>query len=270
MTTGNPLVTHPLIDKVSFTGSYLTGSRIMGTSSEGTKSVTLELGGKSSLICFEDADLNSAIDWILCSIFWNSGQICSATSRLLVHSSIKDKVLQRLVEETKKIQVGDGMKEGTKMGPIVSKNQYEKVKRYIQSGIKEGAVLLTGGIPDPSEFPEGGYFIRPTIFDNVNQSMTIWREEIFGPVLMIQTFDTEEEAIHMANDSEYGLAGAVFSTNEERCNRVVKKLKVGITWINCAQPQDIRLPVNSKNLYLNEIYLKCFFFFLISFVNTFK
>jgi len=170
--------------------------------------------------------------------FLNGGQVCSATSRLLVHEKISERLLERLVEETRKIQIGDplepeNMEKTGLLGPLVGQAHLEKVLKYIEIGKKEGGVLLTGGGKPAGHTT--GYYVEPTIF-RVNPSMTIWKEEIFGPVLAVATFRTEEEAVHLANDSDYGLASAVMSNDEARCKRISRSLRAGLVWVNCSQP----------------------------------
>ncbi len=173
--------------------------------------------------------------------FWTNGQICSATSRLLVHDSIADKLLSRLSEEAKKIYVGDPFTDkDPSMGPLVSKGQYERVLSFVKSGVDQGAKLLTGG--KRPEYQSKGYYLEPTVFIDVKENMTIWREEIFGPVLSVMRFKTEEEALKMANDTCYGLGAAVLSKDKEKCERFVKGVRAGICWVNCSQPCFVQGP----------------------------
>lgn len=237
---GDALSKHPNVHKVAFTGSVQTGSTVMNNASKDLKNVTLELGGKSPIIVFPDADIEQAVEWILLGIFFNGGQVCSATSRLIVHKDIEDILIKRLVEEANKIRVGDGLDEKTYLGPLVSKGQWEKVMQYITKGKEEGAKLLCGG-GRPHNL-QNGYYVQPTIFSNVKSHMTIWKEEIFGPVLCCMSFSTEEEAISLANDSSYGLAGAVMSKNKDTCERISRALRVGIVWVNCSQPTYCQAP----------------------------
>jgi betaine-aldehyde dehydrogenase len=235
---GQPLVEHPLVQKVSFTGSVPTGSRIATTAAKDIKKCSLELGGKSPIIVFPDADLDQVYDWVSMGIFCNAGQICCATSRLLIHESIKEKVLARLAEIANKIKMGSGMDPSTKLGPVVNDTQYTKIAGYIKSGIDQGAKAVVGGVPADS----AGFFISPTIFDNVKSDMTIWREEIFGPVLSVMTFKNADEAIELANNTIYGLAAAVMSKDKATCDRLTKELDVGTVWVNCSQPSFVELP----------------------------
>eukprot|EP01027_Heterolobosea_sp_BB2_P024622 GEZU01037138.1.p1 GENE.GEZU01037138.1~~GEZU01037138.1.p1 ORF type:complete len:496 (+),score=203.08 GEZU01037138.1:106-1593(+) len=231
---GEPLAKHPDVDKIAFTGSVPTGSKLMEIAAHDVKNVTLELGGKSPFIVFADADIDKVVEWIMVGIFFNQGQVCSATSRLLVEEDIAPKILDRLKEEIAKIKIGNGLEDDVKLGPLVSKTQHQKVLNYIQMGVEEGAKLVVGG-KRPESLPKG-YFVEPTVFTDVPTSSRIWKEEIFGPVLAMRTFKDEEEAIKLANDTSYGLAGAVMSKDRARCERVAEKLRAGITWINCSQP----------------------------------
>ena len=231
---GQPLAESHLVDKVAFTGGTATGRRIMQAATGNIKKISLELGGKSPNIVFADADFEVAVDYALFGIFANSGQVCSAGSRLLLEESIHDRFVERLVERATKIQVGDGFGQDTEMGPLISPQHMEKVQSYIQSGLDEGARLLCGGTRP--EGMESGNYLLPTIFTDTRPDMRIVQEEIFGPVLVIQTFKDEADAIRLANDSIYGLAGGVFTNDITKAHRVVKKLRVGITWINTYHP----------------------------------
>ncbi|CAN1179818.1 Aminoaldehyde dehydrogenase ALDH10A8, chloroplastic [Linum perenne] len=231
---GAPLAAHPNVDKIAFTGSSATGSRIMTAAAKLVKPVSMELGGKSPIIVFEDVDLDKAAEWTAFGCFWTNGQICSATSRLLVHESIATEFLDRLVKWVKNIKISDPFEEGCRLGPVVSAGQYEKVMKFISTAKSEGATILTGG--DRPKHLKKGFFIEPTIITDVTTSMEIWKEEVFGPVLCVKTFSTEDEAIDLANDTRYGLAAAVISNDEERCDRVSKAFRSGIVWVNCSQP----------------------------------
>eukprot|EP01116_Phalansterium_solitarium_P019594 TRINITY_DN5535_c0_g1_i2.p1 TRINITY_DN5535_c0_g1~~TRINITY_DN5535_c0_g1_i2.p1 ORF type:complete len:713 (+),score=274.80 TRINITY_DN5535_c0_g1_i2:111-2141(+) len=238
---GQPLSVHPDVEKIAFTGSVPTGAKIAGAGAAAIKKVSLELGGKSPFIIFDDSSLEQAVEWIMFGIFANQGQVCSATSRLLVQDTLAPRLLPRLVEEAKKIKIGSGVEEATKLGPLVSEVQYNRVRGFIRSGLEQGATLATGGLPSRAELLSG-YFVEPTIFVDVKPEMAIWREEIFGPVLSVMTFATEEEAVALANDSTYGLAGGVMSRDRERCTRVANALQVGVVWINCSQPCFVEAP----------------------------
>jgi len=238
---GQPLTLHPKIEKVAFTGSVLTGSKVMKMASDQIKKVSLELGGKSPFIVFDDVNINQATEWIMYGILWNQGQNCSATSRVLIHENVYQTILNRILEEVKKIKIGSGFNPENKLGPLISEGQYHKVINYIRIGEKEGAKVACGGVPTKPELMSG-YFVEPTIFVDVEPNMTIWNEEIFGPVLCIRKFKTEEEALKLANDSSYGLASAVMSANKERCRRFVKGLRSGVVWVNCSQPTMVEGP----------------------------
>lgn len=238
---GQPLSNHADVEKIAFTGSVATGSRVMGNASTSLKKVTLELGGKSPLIIFDDTDVKQAVEWIMFGIFFNQGQVCSATSRVLIQEAIYDKVLQKLREEIQKIKIGPGLDKSTKLGPIVSEGQYNRVLSFIKKGQEEGAKIITGGIPQKEELLKG-FFVEPTVFADVPENASIWRDEIFGPVLCVKPFKTEESAIDIANKTHYGLAGAVMSKDKARCSRVAKSLRAGIIWVNCSQPTFIEAP----------------------------
>lgn len=237
---GQALSQHPGVDKLAFTGSVPTGSKIMQVAAKQIKNISLELGGKSPLIVFADSDIEKAVEWIMFGVFWNQGQVCSATSRVLVEESLYPKLLARLTKETKKITIGAGDEEGILLGPLVNKAQYEKVLHAIKRGVDEGGRIVTGG-GRPSGL-ETGYYIEPTIFADIAEDSWIWKEEVFGPVLCIKSFTSEAEAIRMANDSRFGLAAAVISKDEKRCERVAKAFRAGIVWINCSQPTFCEAP----------------------------
>ncbi|XP_039815904.1 betaine aldehyde dehydrogenase 2 isoform X2 [Panicum virgatum] len=198
------------------------------------KPVTLELGGKSPIVVFDDVDIETAVEWTLFGCFWTNGQICSATSRLLIHSKIAEEFKERMVAWAKNIKVSDPLEEGCRLGPVVSKGQYEKIKKFISNAKSEGATILTGGVR-PAHL-EKGFYLEPTIIADVSTSMEIWREEVFGPVLCVKEFSTEDEAIELANDTHYGLAGAVISRDRERCQRLSEEIDAGCIWVNCSQP----------------------------------
>ncbi|XP_057417600.1 aminoaldehyde dehydrogenase 2, peroxisomal [Lotus japonicus] len=231
---GAPLASHPDVDKIAFTGSSATGSKVMTAAAQLVKPVSLELGGKSPLIVFEDVDLDKAAEWTIFGCFWTNGQICSATSRLIVHESIAKEFLDRIVKWIKNIKISDPLEEGCRLGPVVSEGQYEKIMKFISNAKSEGATILTGG--SRPEHLKKGFFVEPTVITDVTTSMQIWKEEVFGPVLCVKTFSTEEEAINLANDTIYGLGAAVISNDLERCDRITKAFKAGIVWVNCSQP----------------------------------
>ncbi len=239
---GEELADSPLVNKVAFTGGTVTGRKILVSSSGNLKKVTLELGGKNPNIVFADAHFDSAVDGALFAAFANQGEVCSAGSRLLVERSIYAKLVAAMVAKVPRIKLGHGLQPGVKMGPLVTNAHREKVENYIKIGIAEGATLACGGKrPSGRDFDRGN-FLEPTIFTNVTPQMRIAREEIFGPVLSVIAFDTEEEAIRIANDSDYGLAAGVWTLNINRGIRVVRELRAGITWINTYHPTFNELP----------------------------
>ena len=233
---GHTIAASDLVDKVAFTGGTKTGRAIMQAATGNLKKISLELGGKSPNIVFADADFNTAVDYALFGIFANAGQVCSAGSRLLVEESIADKFVNAVVERAKKIKVGDGFDPSAEMGPLISRAHEERVEGYIKAGVAEGATLACGGKRLPGELGEKGNFIEPTVFTHTKPDMKIVQEEIFGPVLVVQTFADEKEAVKLANDTIYGLAGAVFTNDVAKAHRVIRKLRAGITWINTYHP----------------------------------
>ncbi|THK34067.1 aldehyde dehydrogenase family protein [Ensifer sp. MPMI2T] len=237
---GEPLTEHPLVDKLAFTGSVPTGRKVMMAGAQDIKNISLELGGKSPFVVFADSDIEKAVEWIMFGIFWNQGQVCSATSRVLVEEPIYDAVLKRLTEEAAKIKIGSGLDEGTLLGPIVSKGQYDKILGAIERARLDGATVATGG-GRPAGF-DSGYFIEPTVLTDITTDSFVWREEIFGPVVCVMPFSDEEEAIRLANDSRFGLAAAVMSEDRARCERVARAFRAGIVWINCSQPTFTEAP----------------------------
>jgi betaine-aldehyde dehydrogenase len=234
-TVGHALAASTLVDKIAFTGGTKTGRSIMQAATSNLKKISLELGGKSPNVVFADADFDTAVDYALFGIFANSGQVCSAGSRLIVERSIHDKLLDRIVERARKIRVGDGFDPNSEMGPIISPVHRERVESYIATGREEGAKLLCGGERLGGSLANGN-FIAPTIFDGTKPDMRIVQEEIFGPVLVVQTFEDEADAIRLANDTVYGLAGAVFTQDVAKAHRVIRKMRAGITWINTYHP----------------------------------
>lgn len=231
---GQPLTEHPLVDKLAFTGSVPTGRKVMMAGAQDIKNVSLELGGKSPFVVFADSDIDKAVEWIMFGIFWNQGQVCSATSRVLVEEPIYDAVVKRLCEEAAKITIGNGLDEGTLLGPIVSKGQYDKILTAIDRARQDGATIAAGG-GRPAGF-NSGYFIEPTVLTDMSEDSYVWREEIFGPVVCVKPFVDEVDAVRMANDSRFGLAAAVMSADKQRCERVARALRAGIVWVNCSQP----------------------------------
>lgn len=237
---GQAIVEHPEVNKLAFTGSAAVGSMIMAEAARDIKRVSLELGGKSPFLIFEDADIEEAVEWIMFGIFWNQGQVCSATSRVLIHDKIYEQVINRLIIEAQKITIGDGLQEGILLGPLVSDAQHKKVIAAVDKAKSDGALVLTGG-KQPDHLQQG-FFFEPTILANVDLNSDAWKEEIFGPVVCVHPFSTEEEALRLANDSRYGLAAAVMTKDVERAERVSSRLKAGIIWINCSQPTFTEAP----------------------------
>ncbi|KAH7105698.1 NAD-aldehyde dehydrogenase [Auriculariales sp. MPI-PUGE-AT-0066] len=225
---GAALAEHPDVDKVAFTGSTAVGRKIMQAAANNLKKISLELGGKSPSIIFESVDLDQAAAWSAFGILWNSGQDCTAGSRLYVHENIYDKFLEILIQKASQFKVGDGFTDDASGGPLISKTQYDKVWNYIEEGKKAGAKVVIGG----EKIPGPGYYVPPTIFVDVKPDMKIVKEEIFGPVLCVQKFSTEEEAIALANDTIYGLAAAVHSNDQAQLHRVSNALQAGTIWIN--------------------------------------
>jgi betaine-aldehyde dehydrogenase len=233
---GARLSEHPDVDKIAFTGGTDTGRLVMKAAAGNLKKISLELGGKSPCVVFEDADLETAVDWALFAIFANQGQVCSAGSRLLVQASVHDRFVTRLVERAKSIVVGPGLMEGTEMGPLITKEHMERVMGYIGIGKAEGATLACGGDRLTEGSLGAGWFVAPTIFTGCTPKMRIVQEEVFGPVLAVLPFVDEADAIRLANDSVFGLAGGVFTTDGARGLRFVKALRAGITWVNAYHP----------------------------------
>jgi betaine-aldehyde dehydrogenase len=239
--TGAAIVSHPDVDKIAFTGSMEVGKLIMRNAADTLKKVSLELGGKSPNIFFADADFEAAVDGALFGVFINQGEVCSAGSRVLVERPIYKKMLDAMVAKAKTIKLGSGLDRATKMGPVVSKEQLERVTRYQEVGKKEAKVAVGGGRASGAGL-ERGYFVEPTIFYDVDNSATIAREEIFGPVMSVIPFDDEAQALKIANDTPYGLAAAVWSRDIFKCFRMVKRLQAGIVWVNHMQPTYVEAP----------------------------
>ncbi|MFQ5918075.1 MAG: aldehyde dehydrogenase family protein, partial [Candidatus Binatia bacterium] len=229
---GAELVRHREVRLISFTGSTAVGREIAAVCGQNLKRVSLEMGGKNAQIVMEDADLNLALDGALWGAFGTTGQRCTATSRLILHRDIKKEMTERLVERAKKIKIGDGLDEGTEMGPLINEAARQKVHRYVQIGKEEGARLILGG----EIYEEGkwidGYFYRPTIFDQVTPTMRIAQEEIFGPVLSIIEVKSFEEALEVLNGTSYGLSSSIYTRDVARAFRTMRDSEAGITYIN--------------------------------------
>ena len=228
---GNYMSSHPEIDMVSFTGSTGAGVSVSEAAATTVKRVTLELGGKSANVALDDADPILVAKKAIGACHQNSGQTCSALTRLIIPESMSDEVYEIIAKKNNSYTVGDPLEENTRCGPMVSLRQQESVSTYIQSGISEGATLLSGGLGMPEGITKG-YYVKPTIFANVSPDMKIWKEEIFGPVLVITTYKSEEEALILANDSIYGLSGGVWSKDEERAIRFAKEMRTGQVSVN--------------------------------------
>ena len=246
-TTGAALVAHPGVPKLTFTGSTAVGQAILRSAADHVKSVHLELGGKTPNIVFADADVDQAIAGSLFTAFYNTGQICTSGSRLLVQESNADAVIERFVDRARAIKVGDPAEAGVQLGPLISAEQHERVTGYIQEGLRGGARLALGG-GRPSVPVAGGYYVEPTVFVDVTPEMRIAKEEIFGPVLSVMTFQDEEEAIRIANDVMYGLAATVWTTDLRRAFRVAERIDAGIIWTNCPHYLPTNVPYEGHKL----------------------
>lgn len=230
------------VDVISFTGSTAVGRSITEASTSNMKKVSLELGGKSPVIIFDDADLDTAVDHALFGIFMGAGQVCTSGSRILVQDGIYEGFIDEYVKRANKIKVGPGDDEKSEMGAIVSEKHMESILDYIRIGKEEGGRLVCGGNRIERDGMEKGFFIEPTVFVDVTSDMRIIKEEIFGPVVIIQRFKDEKEAVSIANDTEYGLAGAVFTSDQSKAMRVIKKVRAGITWVNTYHLTNVQAP----------------------------
>lgn len=239
---GMELAKNEYVDKIAFTGSTEVGKQLMIAASGNVKKISLELGGKSPMIVFDDVDLPVAAEWVQFGIFVNQGEVCSATSRLYVQDKIHDRFVEELSTKAKKVRVGNPMDEATEMGPIASEKQLKKVLHYIDLGKKEGAEIAYGGQRLEKGKFKKGFYVTPTVFTNAKNNMKIVQDEIFGPVLTVIKFSDEEEAVELANATRYGLAGGVFTKDINRAFRIVKELRAGIIWVNSSQPCFNQLP----------------------------
>ncbi|WP_406301624.1 aldehyde dehydrogenase family protein [Streptomyces sp. NBC_00879] len=235
-TAGAPLSEDPRVDLVSFTGGLLTGRRIMAAAAPTVKKVALELGGKNPNIVFADADFDAAVDYALMAVFLHSGQVCSAGARLLVQEELHDMFVDAVVAQARQIRLGGPFDENARTGPLISAAHRDKVEAYVAAGLAEGAVLRCGGArPDDPALRDGFYYL-PTVLDECTPGMSVVRDESFGPVLTVETFRDEEEAVALANDTVYGLAGAVWSQDVGRAHRVASRIRAGTVWINDFHP----------------------------------
>jgi len=230
---GNYLVEHKQIDKVAFTGSTPVGKSIMEKASGTLKRVTLELGGKSPSLVFDDADLDAAVDGSLFGIFYNSGQSCEARSRLYIHEKIYDTFMEKFIAKTKKLVLGNPFEKETHVGAIINQHQLDVIDGFVTSAKKDGATIEVGGSVAQIEGYENGFWYQPTIISNVSNEMEVVREEIFGPVVVVMKFKDEKEAIQLANDSDYGIGSAIWTTDHARATRVSKQIQAGIVMVNC-------------------------------------
>ena len=232
---GEHLTIHPEVDLVTFTGESNTGRAIMEAASSTLKGISFELGGKGANIVFEDADIDDAVDWSIKAIFTNAGQVCLAGSRLYVHQNIYEDFMELLLKKSKQMVVGDPTHPKTEIGPLASEEHYNKVASYLDLQSEEKFTVLTGGKGE-------GWWIKPTILTDVNNEMRVCKEEIFGPIVGVQTFKTEEEAVKLANDTNYGLNAMLFTENVRRAHRVSGQLNAGTVWVNCFFIRDLRAP----------------------------
>lgn len=246
---GRFLTEHPDIAKVSLTGEVGTGKKVMAAAAGTLKQVTMELGGKSPLIVFEDADVEEAVTGAMIANFYTQGEVCTNGTRVFVHESVYDRFLGRLVERTQKnIVIGNPLNTNTNLGALISEKHQQLVLDYIEKGKQEGAKLVYGGNAVKPEGCENGYFVEPTIFADCHNDMTICREEIFGPVMSVMTFTDEDDVVRRANDTEYGLAAGVFTKDIRRAHRVIAQMQAGICWINAWGNSPAEMPVGGYKL----------------------
>jgi 5-carboxymethyl-2-hydroxymuconate semialdehyde dehydrogenase len=232
-TAGAALVRHPLVDKIAFTGSTEVGKEIQRESAATLKRVSLELGGKSPNIVFADADVDAAVEGALLGVFFNQGQVCCAGTRLFVERTMHDEFAERLAKTAAGMKQGSGLDPETRIGPLVSQEQLERVTGYLELGKREGAQVLTGGERNTAKGLERGYFVKPTVFTGVRNDMRIAREEIFGPVVAVIPFKDEDDAVLQGNDTLYGLAAGVWTRDVSRAHRVARAIRAGTVWVNC-------------------------------------
>lgn len=241
---GGALVTDPRVAKVSLTGSVPTGRKVYAAAADGVRQVTMELGGKSPLIIFDDANIDSAVGAAMLANFYSAGQVCSNGTRVFVQKGIKDAFLAQLAARSSAIKLGDPMDMATQMGPLINQGQFDKVMAYIEGAKSEGARLVCGG----ARAPQNGLYVQPTVFADVTDGMTLAQEEVFGPVMAVLDFETEEEAVSRANDTQFGLAAGVFSADLTRAHRVVAALEAGTTWINAYNLTPVESPFGGSKM----------------------
>jgi aminomuconate-semialdehyde/2-hydroxymuconate-6-semialdehyde dehydrogenase len=244
---GEALTRDPRVDRITFTGESATGREIATAAAATLTPVSAELGGRSANVVFADAELDAAVAGAIRAIFTNNGEVCLAGSRLLVQREIHDVFIERLLAAITRLRIGDPKDPETDVGPLVERRHLEKVDAYVRLGVEEGGTIVCGGGP-PREDPalaEGLYYL-PTVLDGMRNDMRAAREEIFGPVLSVIPFDTEDEALRLANDSPYGLAGMVWTTNLDRAHRMAESWRTGMVWVNCFFERDLRLPFGGE------------------------
>jgi len=237
---GEALCRSPAVAKISFTGSTATGRRVATIAAADYKRTTIEAGGKSPILVFADAPIESAVEWVLFGALYNQGEVCNATTRVLIEESIYSLLAERMVQAVSELVIGAPELPGVQMGPLQNRAQFEKFLRYVSIGQAQGGRLLYGGDRHPAH--SRGFFVRPAIFDSVSSDSALWREEVFGPLLILRSFSSESEAIALANDSEYGLAAAILSADAERADRVAALLEAGCVWQNCSGPALVQGP----------------------------
>ncbi len=246
---GEFLTKHPDVNAVTFTGESQTGAAIMKTVAPSVKPVSFELGGKNAAIIFADCEFENAVSGIRDAVFLNTGQVCLCAERLYVQQSIFDRFVEQLKQEAERLRIGSPLEQSTEMGPLISAQHREKVLSYYKLAREEGATVVTGGgVPEFGNALDHGFYVQPTIYTGLSETARCVKEEIFGPVCHVAAFDTEEEAVSMANDTKYGLAASIWTTDLKRGHRVAQQMNVGITWVNCWFLRDLRTPFGGAGL----------------------